>query len=218
VASLTGQSFEKHRPMSPDGKTTEHPAPPRGKKQPPGLRADAERNRRRVLEVAQEVFASEGLSVRVEEIARRAGVGVGTVYRHFPTKEALFQAIVVDRIGRSAAHAERLNDAEDPGAAVFALIEHLVAEGAAKKDFVDALGGAIPSSPDVQTSKRRFRDALGRLLSRAQKARAVRADVDVADVISLVHGVLADPHASPATRARRAAIICDGLRPLRAHR
>ena len=68
------------------------------------LRADAERNRARVLKVAEEVFASEGLAVPIDEIARRAGLGVGTLYRHFPTKETLFEAIVVGRmqeIGRA---------------------------------------------------------------------------------------------------------------------
>ena len=72
------------------------------------MRADAARNRARVLEVAYETFAAEGLSVPIDEIARRAGVGAGTVYRHFPTKEALFPAVIDDRVRR---HGRRRPDA-----------------------------------------------------------------------------------------------------------
>ena len=72
------------------------------------LRADAARNRARVLEVAYETFAAEGLSVPIDEIARRAGVGAGTVYRHFPTKEDLYRAVVEDRIGTSSTRAAPL--------------------------------------------------------------------------------------------------------------
>ena len=82
------------------------------------LRADARRNRARVLDVAREVFAAEGLTVPIDEIARRAGLGIGTVYRHFPTKEALFEAIVLDRIERLTALAESAPGA-DPGEAFF---------------------------------------------------------------------------------------------------
>src|SRR5579859_3112251 len=95
------------------------------------MRADAERNRQRVLEVAQAVFAAEGLAVPIDEIARRAGLGVGTLYRHFPTKEALFEAIVIDRMGA-------LVDA-DAGEAFFAVLGRVIEEGAVKKDFIDAL-------------------------------------------------------------------------------
>lgn len=69
------------------------------------LRADARRNRERVLAAAQEAFAAEGISVPLDEIARRAGVGAGTVYRHFPTKEALFAAAIVDRVDRMTGRA-----------------------------------------------------------------------------------------------------------------
>ena len=78
------------------------------------LRADARRNRARVLEVAQQVFAEEGLAVPIDEIARRAGVGVGTVYRHFPTKDALFEAIIVERLCAVGEAAREL--ARRPGA------------------------------------------------------------------------------------------------------
>ncbi|MFC7761813.1 TetR/AcrR family transcriptional regulator [Catellatospora bangladeshensis] len=78
------------------------------------LRADARRNRAKVLQVAYEVFAAEGLGVPIDEIARRAGVGAGTVYRHFPTKEALYRAIVVDRVEHLVATARELAATQAP--------------------------------------------------------------------------------------------------------
>lgn len=179
------------------------------------LRADAERNRSRILEIAQEVFAAEGLSVRVEEIARRAGVGVGTIYRHFPTKDALLTAIVVDRLDWLAEHAEELAAAEDPGAALFALVRRVVDEGAAKKDLVEGLGGgefAATVTGEAAATKRRFRKALAALLTRAQAAGAVRQDIDASDVLALVRGVLFDADATARARARRLGVLCDGLR------
>src|SRR6266545_3604820 len=83
---------------------------PRLSTKPP--RADAVRNRQRVLEAAKEAFAAEGLAVPLDEIARRAGVGAGTVYRHFPTKEALFEAVILDRVRKLVDYAESLADAD----------------------------------------------------------------------------------------------------------
>jgi AcrR family transcriptional regulator len=176
------------------------------------LRADAERNRRHLLETAQEVFASEGLGIPIDEVARRAGLGVGTLYRHFPTKEALFEAILVDRMDRVAAKAEGLADAKDAGGALFSVIEVLASESAKKKDFVHALGSGFQASKALLTTKQRFRAALDALLARAQRAKQVRADVTTGDVLALLHGVLSVPDASPETRKRHLAIVLDGLR------
>src|SRR5271170_7879529 len=107
--------------------------------QPRPLRADAERNRQRVLEIAQQVFATEGLAVPIDEIARRAGLGVGTLYRHFPTKEALFEAIVIGRIEGLVDYAREGARAPDPGVAFFGFLSRMVEEGSAKKDFLGAL-------------------------------------------------------------------------------
>ena len=106
------------------------------------LRADALRNRARVLEAAESVFAAEGISVPVDVIAEKAGVGVGTLYRHFPTKEKLFEAILIDRLSAIAADARARMDAEDPGAAFFAFLQYLVEESALKRDLIQALLGA----------------------------------------------------------------------------
>lgn len=87
------------------------------------VRADAARNRARVLEVAYQTFAADGLSVPVDEIARRAGVGAGTVYRHFPTKEALFQAVIADRMHRIIDKGHALLKSKHPGDALFAFLD-----------------------------------------------------------------------------------------------
>ncbi|HEY1552270.1 MAG TPA: helix-turn-helix domain-containing protein, partial [Kofleriaceae bacterium] len=100
------------------------------------LRADAKRNRERVLAIAQQVFAAEGLAVPIDEIAKRAGVGIGTVYRHFPTKEALFAAIVHDRMERLIEYATSLGNAAKPGDALFAVLDRLIEDGGHKKDLV----------------------------------------------------------------------------------
>jgi AcrR family transcriptional regulator len=183
---------------------------------PRPLRADAERNRQRVLQVAQEVFATEGLAVPIDEIARRAGLGVGTLYRHFPTKEALFEAIVVGRMEQLVDEALAAAKARDRGAAFFGFLTRMVEEGAAKKDFLNALAGTGVDLHRVAAIKQRMRRALAVLLERAQAAGAVRDDVGAADVLTLVMGTMgaADRHgAAPPERNRLLAVILDGLRP-----
>src|SRR3954466_7832785 len=92
------------------------------------LRADAARNRARVLEVAYETFAADGLSVPIDEIARRAGVGAGTVYRHFPTKGDLFAAVVESRLQHTTPAGRPLLDEPGPGEALFAFLRSMVLE------------------------------------------------------------------------------------------
>src|ERR1700732_1403931 len=106
------------------------------------LRADAVRNRARVLEVAYETFAAEGLSVPIDEIARRAGVGAGTVYRHFPTKDALFQAGIEDRMQRLVDDGYGMLESDGPGEALFSFLRSIVLQwGATDRGLVDALAG-----------------------------------------------------------------------------
>src|SRR5438477_608789 len=93
------------------------------------LRADARRNRERVLRAAQQAFATEGLGVSLDEIARRAGVGPGTVHRHFPAKEALYLAVATDMLQQLVAEAQALAAAGDP-AALFTLLSQMMAAGA----------------------------------------------------------------------------------------
>lgn len=183
--------------------------------QPRPLRADAARNRARVLEVAYQAFAEDGLSVPIDEIARRAGVGAGTVYRHFPTKQALYQAVAEARFGSLIERAESLLDADDPGEAFFGYFRMLISEGGADKGLAEALAGlGIDLEQLAPGAERRFKDVLGRLLTRAQEAGAVRPDIDVTDVKTLLVGCHAmdRQHDDPNAAQRVAAIIRDGLR------
>ena len=194
--------------QSPELPEDESPEPPKR------LRSDAARNRARLLDVAYEAFAADGLAVPIDEIARRAGVGAGTVYRHFPTKEALFQAIVTNRMEQLVAFADALTDERSPVDALFGFLAMLVAEGAKDQGLVDGLAGVGVDFDDVaQGAEQRFMDALGGLLARAQEAGAVRADVDVRDVKTLLVGCQAMQRYSgdADVTERLLAIIRDGL-------
>lgn len=197
---------------------TQAARPTRGADRDRPLRADARRNRERVLETAFDAFATEGLSVSVHEIARRAGVGTGTVSRHFPTKEALFEAVFVSRVERLVAMARQLSQDEDAGAAFFSFFAAIVAEGTANRGLADALTGA---GFDIKTATSEpghdVMSALRGLLSRAQQAGSVRLDIDTADVMALITGCLArepDPKL-PAARDRLISVVREGLRPSR---
>jgi len=179
-------------------------------------RADAVRNRARVLEAAEAVFAAEGIAAPVDAIAEKAGVGVGTVYRHFPTKEKLFEAIIVRRIEEIEREAHRHLHADDPGAAFFSFLEHVVAEAELKRDLIAALMAAgVEMDEESVACKRRLEDAVGHLLAAAQHAGAVRADVTTPVVLSLVSAscmvnTTQHPGVEPMDVLH---IVCDGLRP-----
>jgi AcrR family transcriptional regulator len=183
------------------------------------LRADARRNRERVLEAARVAFAADGSHASLDEIARGAGVGAGTVYRHFPTKEALFEAVVLNRIGELVEEARARSNDPDPGRAFSSFIELLAREGALKRDLVETLSSdgihlRLGEAPVFQ----RLIDVLGELLGRAQRAGAVRRDITVDDVMVVLTGAAyAICHARGADEqsGRLLAIMCDGLR---AHR
>ena len=182
------------------------------------LRADARRNRERVLRTAQRLFAAEGLGVSLDEIARRAGVGPGTVHRHFPTKEALYLAVATDELRQLVAQAEVLAAGDDP-AALFTLLSRMMANGAENVAVKSALAAAEydlrTAAPDVAADLTR---QVARLLERAHAAGAVRPDVTTGEVMALVAGAFAAiRHAgAEASRTRSAhlgQLILDGLRP-----
>jgi AcrR family transcriptional regulator len=179
------------------------------------LRADARRNRDRLLQTAATAFAADGLSVSLDEIARRAGVGPGTLYRHFPTKEALFEAVVHERLDQLLRDARGLGDAADPQAALFGFIERLVSAAAAKQDLVDALAGAnIDVTGTVAATAGELRGQIGHLLARAQDARGIRDDITLADLMALLSGLLSALRArGRADAGRMLSVLCDGLLP-----
>jgi AcrR family transcriptional regulator len=179
------------------------------------LRADARQNRERLLAAARAAFAADGLSVPLDEIARRAGVGPGTLYRHFPAKESLIEAVVHDRLCRLAAEAGALGESGDPGAAFFTFIELLAAEAGPKRDLFEALASAgVEVGPAVRATAGDLRAAIAHLLNRAQRAGAVRPDIGGEEVTALLSGVLfalrSQPGASPPLVL---AVLRDGLRP-----
>lgn len=176
------------------------------------LRADARRNRDRVLAVARKLFESEGIAVEMDEIARQAGVGVGTIYRHFPTKEALIRGVADVFAERLLEAARERSDADDPGAAFFEYLSILATELAAKRSLGHAMADAELTPTRVAERRALFHDAFDALLARAQQARAVRPDVTVADVLVLVRAPIASGHHDAATRRRLLEIVCDGLR------
>ena len=182
------------------------------------LRADARRNRERVLAAARDAFAADGVGVPLDDIARRAGVGPGTVYRHFPTKEALFEAVMVDRMQQLAAVARCSAAESDPTEALFGFIRHLLTEAAPKRDLVDALTHAgVDLHRSLEDIADEMRADIARMLRRGQRAGGIRRDVALAEVMALLSGVIASgqagQHGEPPPRIERIAdVICDGLR------
>lgn len=182
-----------------------------------GLRADARRNRERVLRTAQRLFATEGLGVSLDEIARRADVGPGTVHRHFPTKEALYLAVATDQLKQLIAEAEALAAMDDP-AALFTLLSRMVANGAENAAVKSALAAAEfdlrVAAPSVAADLTRH---VADLLGRAHASGSVRDDVTVDEVMALVAGAFAairhaGAETSPERSAHLARLILDGLR------
>lgn len=180
----------------------------------PPLRADARRNRARILAAAAEVFDKHGTSASTEEVARRAGVAVGTVFRHFPTKADLLAAIMKELQGRLATRAETLAAEGDPTALLTFFAE--VVERAASTRTVIHLLAAGGTDIGVDRQVAGFGEALDALLARAQEAGTVRAEVQLDEVIALLtaacHGALAADWA-PDLRRRTVARLLDGLRP-----
>jgi AcrR family transcriptional regulator len=192
------------------------PPPAHGSDREP--RADARRNRDRVLRTARQLFATEGLGVSLDEIARRAGVGPGTVHRHFPTKEALYLAVAIDMLKRLVAEAEALAATDDPSA-LFTLLSRMMATGAENIAVKSALAAAEfdlrTAAPGVAADLTRH---VADLLDRAHAAGVARRDATLDEVMALVAGAFAAiRHAGAETSRERSAhlaqIILDGLRP-----
>lgn len=196
------------------------PHPPADRPRP--LRADARRNRARILGAADAVFAAKGPSASTEEIARRANVAIGTVFRHFPTKAALVEAVFIGRLEQLAEAAEGLAGADDAGTAFFDFFRRWAELSAVKHAFADALAseGVDVDAPAREGAYPRVRQrllgAVETLLTSAQGAGAVRGDIGIAELNALLIGTArAAEHAgaAPDVHARVLAIVLDGLRP-----
>jgi AcrR family transcriptional regulator len=178
-------------------------------------RADARRNRERVLAAAEAVFAEQGLKAPVEEVARRAGVGVGTVCRNFPTKDALVEAVVGALYGTLLERANAALADPDPAHAFEKFVTALPAFQARHRALADQMANENQTEWAPGPKEELLR-AVSELVRRAQAAGAVRADIGPADVSMLFAGVA---HATavagelqPALRERFVRIILDGLR------
>lgn len=184
-------------------------------RRPRAMRSDARRNRARLLEAARRSFAAEGLSVPVDEIARRAGLGAGTIHRHFPTKEALFEALVLDHVEELVDRARRLAGADDPGRALVDFCVGVAEQGAADRALAEILARArVDVRARVADATERFDAALDLLVRRAQDAGTVRTDVRPAEVRALLNGVHAAAEREPDdpdVAVRLVRVICDGL-------
>lgn len=162
------------------------------------------------------MFAAEGMGVPIDEIARRAGVGPGTLYRHFPTKEALFMAVAVNRVNASIEEARRLAKTGDAGAALFDYLRGLGAQFQARRDLIEVLAPGGQSLHDAHPKLARdLNNGIGLLLSRAQSTGAVRTDVTVEDVMNLVvavYGATTQFRRDPEAASRLLSVVFDGLR------
>jgi AcrR family transcriptional regulator len=183
---------------------------------PRPVRADAVKNRQRILEAAEAIFASEGLAVPVDTVAERAGVGVGTLYRHFPTKEALFEAIVMTRLEDLVAEAQIASDAEDPTTALFSFLRHFAGQATAKHDLFDAIGAAgIDIKSQCAETVDELKRAVDLLVDRVKAAGTIRSDVCADEIIGLIMGTCqaAQNSGLDETASKRMVdIVCDGIR------
>jgi AcrR family transcriptional regulator len=178
------------------------------------LRADAQRNRERILEAAATLMAAHGIDVPIDEIAQLAQVGVGTVYRNFPTKGALFEALLLARIAPLVSAARTAATDQDPGDAFIAFVRQMSDEFADFRALADAM---LEAGVDLSEAKQRISGelivAVEELLRQAQVAGRIRPDVTITDISAMMAGLShADPSfMDPPQRQRCVALVCDSL-------
>ncbi|MEV2217678.1 helix-turn-helix domain-containing protein [Streptomyces sp. NPDC050997] len=182
------------------------------------MRADARRNYERLLEVAAEAFAEHGEGASLDDIAKRAGVGSGTLYRHFPTRQALLEAAYVDRVEAIAARADEIAGRLPPGDALVEWLNELGVGMIQVRGLKALLGSAVTdgSSAAATVCADEMRAAATRLVRAAQREGTLRADVEPIDVLRLAHGVAtASELADGQGRAirRYVSLLTEGLRP-----
>ncbi|HEY6891967.1 MAG TPA: TetR/AcrR family transcriptional regulator [Solirubrobacter sp.] len=176
------------------------------------MRADARRNRDRLIEAARELFARGGTSVPLAAVAKAAGVGTGTAYRHFPTQEALVEATYREEVARLRDSATELLHDHPPGEALALWLHRCIDYLATERGFSDALRAVVASGAEVHAESRAAIEAgLGRLLDAAQAAGTVRSDVDVLDVAAALGGIYLV--SDPARAHRVLSVFIAGLNP-----
>jgi AcrR family transcriptional regulator len=185
------------------------PAPTLGERP---KRADARRNYDKVVKAAREAFAEHGSSTSLEDIARRAEVGIGTLYRHFPNRQALLEAVYVGEVEDLCGSAETFADLP-PWEALVAWLHRFVGYMATKQALAHELLEYVDRQAPLFTECRTLMYAAGEpLLARAQEAGAVRRDTDMAQIISMVMGISRIPATDPEAIRHILDIALDGLR------
>jgi AcrR family transcriptional regulator len=183
----------------------------------PALRRDAQRNRERILVATRQAFHERGLDVGVDEIARRAGVGIGTLYRHFPTKDALIDAIVHARFEQLTASAQRALDAPEAWEGFEGFLIEAVELQTTDRGFKDALAARGRDERGVKLARGRLHTAIARLVERGQDEGALRADLAPEDVFVLLWAtariVERTADTAPGQVRRFLALHLAGLRP-----
>jgi AcrR family transcriptional regulator len=175
-------------------------------------RADARRNYDKLLSAALAAFEEQGTDASLEDIARRAGVGIGTLYRHFPTRQALLEAVYIGEVEEMSRSAAGLADLE-PWDALATWLRRYVGFAATKRALLAAMMATMDKDAEVFTSCRAaITDAGGQLLARAQEAGVVRPDTTFSDVVRMVSGIAAIPAAEPGQVQRILDVALDGLR------
>jgi AcrR family transcriptional regulator len=182
----------------------------------PPKRADARRNYDRLLAAATAAFAEHGADdVSLEEIARRAGVGIGTLYRHFPARQALLEAVYQDQVDGLDALAAKLLTAESPGAALGEWLRAFVAFGRTKRSLSSALVSTLGRDAEfLSACSRVLRNRTEELLRRAQEAGEARQEVQAGDIMRLTHGLIMATDAGqtdPGQTGRLIALVIGGL-------
>ena len=178
--------------------------------EPRPLRADARRNRERILAAAREAFAEAGRDVQMPEVARAAGVGVGTLYRHFPAKEDLVLALVLDKVQAAIVVAREALTHEDPWEAIEWLVHQTAAKMAQSRGLRDAMS-IIDFGDENPWNSDEARRHAGAVLDRAREAGAIRADLTVDDWQALMCGLSA-AIANGADPQRQADFVLDAVR------
>lgn len=180
------------------------------------LRADARRNRERILKSALAAFAEDGPGAQIDDVARHAGVGVGTVYRHFPTKEALLTELVRQKF---RLFADRAREALEAGGEPFAALEGLMRQNAATAAADMGLQYAIASAgeetwTEAQAEQEELITLTGELIERARRAGTIRPDIEAMDIAMLMCGVCTTMAPKPGFDWRRhLELVVDVLRP-----
>ena len=178
------------------------------------MRKNARANRERILAAAEAVFGASGELGSTEDVAARAGVGIATVFRHFPTKEALIEASLVRQFERLNEQASRLADGPDPGRAIRQLIVTLIETSSTKLTLISLAGESGQLSPAVQDAMSQVQASIGGILARAKDEGAVAEDVTADEFFLLVRGLAqaaATMPAAPVTLDRAIDITCRGL-------